>query len=709
MVKTMVRSFLLIALGLLGPVARATHVLGGEMYYDRLAGNQYRITLKLYRDCGPGNVNGTGFDAQAILAVYDGGGAFQFQQNVEFPGEQDVEVDLSNPCLIAPETVCATWTEYVTIMDLPPNSTGYVVSYQRCCRTPTMINLPTGLLQGLTCTVQIPPAATGVNSSPRFNDYPPIVMCLGQEMAFDHSATDPDGDDLVYDLFTPFAGGSDINPAPVASAPPYAGILWAPGYSAADPMDGSPGLAIDATTGAMTVQPTLLGSFTVGVRVREFRNGVLLSASIRDVRLDVVPCDATIISAIGQQGERCVGLTLDLANNSTNASFWHWDFGVPGIDADTSDMAAPTWTYSEPGTYVVTLIANPGWPCADTTVSSFAMHPPLDPVFVRPPVACVGAPVVFEATGQFTTNATVTWDFGDDAAPVTALGAVASTTYSAPGTDAVQLTVQEFGCEATYTDSATVFPRPAVEWSTDSAGCVGSEFTFTADGEAWTPLSFRWDLGDGTQLSGPAAVHVYGTPGTYDVSLTASTDAGCVESRAIQLPDRVEVFPRPLALFTVHPAEVSLLDPVVAITDRSEGAVAWSYSMGDGPVLGATTEYTFPDAGRYEITQIVTSGSNCTDTLTLPVFVSDHLFHAPTAFTPDGDGVNDEFLPVVKGARLYEMVIMDRWGAERFRTTDPAHGWSGDAQPQGVYTYLVRLAEYGPYRKEYRGHFTLLR
>ena len=61
------------------------------------------------------------------------------------------------------------------------------------------------------------------------------------------------------------------------------------------------GLAIDPITGELTVHPTLLGSYAVGVRVREFRNGELLSASIRDVRFDVVACDAFIASVIADQ------------------------------------------------------------------------------------------------------------------------------------------------------------------------------------------------------------------------------------------------------------------------------------------------------------------------------------------------------------------------------------------------------------------------
>jgi len=91
------------------------------------------------------------------------------------------------------------------------------------------------------------------------------------------------------------------------------------------------------------------------------------------------------------------------------------------------------------------------------------------------------------------------------------------------------------------------------------------------------------------------------------------------------------------------------------------------------------------------------------------VNVTDHLFYAPNAFTPDGDGLNDTFAPSVRGARLYEIVIVDRWGVERFRSTDTKAEWSGDGLPQGIFTYNVRIAEWGAYRKEYKGFVTLLR
>jgi len=195
----------------------------------------------------------------------------------------------------------------------------------------------------------------------------------------------------------------------------------------------------------------------------------------------------------------------------------------------------------------------------------------------------------------------------------------------------------------------------------------------------------------------------------YSVVFTAATDEGCVDERSVVLPDWIEVFPKPIPEFTVTPDEVSLLDPRIEVKDYAQLAEEWSYVIEGITYTQPSFSHEFEEAGQYEIEQVVTSGNNCSASTTHTVFVTDHLFYAPTAFTPDGDGVNDTFAPSVRGARLYEIVIVDRWGVERFRSTDPKAEWSGDGLPQGVFTFQVKLAEFGAYRKEYSGSVTLLR
>ncbi|MBK8499106.1 MAG: PKD domain-containing protein [Flavobacteriales bacterium] len=691
-------------------LAMGTHIIGGEMYYDHLGGNQYRVTLTLYRDCDPAtNVNQTGFDALAQLAVYDVNGVEITNVSVSDPGEVQVPVDLNDPCLTAPPALCVATTQYQHVFDLPPIPGGYTISYQRCCRTPAMVNLVGQ--QGITCTVHIPGPPYAVNGSARFSDYPPIALCMGQDMSFDHSATDPDGDQLVYSLCDPFQGADATMPAPLAPPPPYQVVNWALGYSGANPLDSSPPIAIDATTGLLTVHPTLQGAFTVGVCVTEIRNGVVIGEAKRDFMFKVVVCDATVTAVIADQsgGQMCIGLTQSFENQSIGGSVWAWDFGDPVIASDTSSAQEPTWTYAQPGTYTVTLIANPGLACADTSVNVFDVSLPLEAYFVRPPIRCPDEAAEFVAEGTFTAGTAITWDFGVAGTPASGGGTTVFAQFADVGVWPVTIDMSEDGCTASYTDSVVVYPRPFVDFINDPYACVGSPFSFASMATAWTPITLAWDFGDDTVGTDSSLIHLYGTPGLFDVTLAVSTSTGCVATEILERPGLIQVYPRPVAAFTALPDEVSIMDPRIEVVDYSSLAVDWLYGI-DGEVIhDRYFEHWFDEGGRYEIMQVVTSIDGCMDSTTRVAVVSDHLFYAPLAFTPDGDDLNEIWLPLVKGAREYELAIFDRWGNELFRTTDTKQGWSGDGLGQGVFVYTARIKEFGSYSKDYTGHFTLLR
>ncbi len=708
----MPRAIALIATWSLALASMATHILGGELYYVHQGGDSYLFTLKLYRDCGPNNGNGTGFDAQAELGVFDAAGNYLFSEFVPFPGSSPVPVVLNNPCLTAPPGLCVEQAFYSAVLDLPAQPGGYVVSYQRCCRTPIILNLANPGDEGLTCTVGVPDITlTGANSSPAFNGFPPVALCVGQNMVFDHSATDPDGDQLVYELCTPLTGGDPINPLPSPPAgPPYTPVGWAIGYSQNYQMDANPPLAIDPVSGQLTVTPAQVGSYVVGVRVKEFRNGVQLSEVRRDFRFDAVACAVNISSSIQQQQTLCDGLQVDMVNQSVGGNSYFWDFGDPNTLSDTSSLFAPSYTYGDTGQFNVMLVVNPGWPCGDTSYASFQVYLPLEPVFASPPVQCLGAgPVQLEAIGNFTVQADVVWDLGPGAAPAQLTGAVVGAGFVQPGEQVVTVTVTEHGCMDAYTDTVVVHPPPVPAFQVDTMGCLPLEVRFNNQSSAWTPMSFLWDLGDGGQSTDSVPVHVYTVEGQYDVTLTVMTSTGCVDTVSLTAPSVVMVWDPPVAgLYTGTPV-VDVFDPLVTINDASVNADTWSYTVDGTTYTDAAFTHLFSDAGSFEVVQVVTSGLGCRDTSSIRVIVTGSLFHAPNSFTPDGDGVNDTWMPVVFGAREYELSIFDRWGTRIFHTFDAQAGWDGADVPVGVYTYKVRLAEQGPERYEHIGSITLVR
>ncbi|MFN3875097.1 MAG: PKD domain-containing protein, partial [Flavobacteriales bacterium] len=594
--------------------SRATHIIGGDMYYDHLGGNQYQVTLRLYRDCGPDNVNNTGFDANAQIAVYTADGALLTSANVPDPGETEVPVVLNDPCLTAPPTVCVRTTTYIHTFSLPPVPGGYVISYQRCCRTPAMVNLLGQ--QGLTCTISIPGTPNQQNSSPRFDNYPPIALCLGQDMVFDHSATDPDGDQLVYELCAPFNGADATNPAPLAAPPPYQPLNYAAGYSGANPINSTPPIAIDPATGQLTVHPTLQGSFTVGVCVSEYRNGVLLGTSRRDFMFRVVACDATVNAVIGAQGpgQPC-SLTQTFPNLSQGGQYWLWDFGDPGTISDVSTDQSPSYTYPAAGTYTVTLVVNPGYPCADTAIAVYEVAPSLQPGFDVPPPLCGPQEVSFVLGGNIGGATDIQWSFGPGATPQTATGPSPTVQFAPIGAQQVSVTVNDLGCSGTFSATVNVHPQPMAAFAEQTVFCDTLGFTFVNQSE--DAAAYLWDFGDpGTAADNSTSESpswTYSVQGYHTVTLIARNGPVCADTATrvfdVHLP--------PAAFFLDPPIRCPGQPALLAAQGVSDPAAifAWDLGLEGFPSTSAQASFqaVFPGVGTHPVTLTVTA-YGCTAT-----------------------------------------------------------------------------------------------
>ncbi len=523
-------SLLVVLLGAFS--AQATHIVGGEIYYDHLGGDQYQVYLKLYRDCGPGNVNNTQYDASALLGVFGGDGSNVFIESMIFPGAIELPVSLDNPCLTAPPNVCIELAIYTKLLTLPARPDGYVLTYQRCCRTPTIINVANAGDQGLTCTVRIP-GSVAVNSSARFTGYPPVVLCLNEPLEFDHSATDADGDSLAYSLQTPFNGGTAFDPTPTPTPPPYSDIMWTGGYSGDYPMDSAPIMAIDPLTGMLTVTPTLAASYTVAVGVKEYRDGVLLSETRRDFRFDVVPCQAGVTAQIAPQTDFCQGLTMALDNASATGTTWSWEFGDELTALDTSSARSPQWTYDAPGSYVVTLIANPGLVCADTTQSTIEVRLLPEPFFTAPTAGCGAFQTTFDAEGRFGPDATFSWQLSG-AVPSTATGSSIEVLFPSPGQHTVSLTVVDQGCSASYSGEiiTRALPEAFFTLSPTSPQAYGADVILDdgSTGNGGEIVTWAWSANGSPIGSGETFTWIRPTPGSYDVTLTITTADGCTST-----------------------------------------------------------------------------------------------------------------------------------------------------------------------------------
>ena len=703
----------------------ATHIVGGEIFYDFISGTTYRITLKLYRDCAFGNA---AYDNPATIFIFNNAGSFVDSVEIPFPGSTVLPVTINNPCFTPPTNICVEEAIYITNVSLPPISGGYDITYQRCCRNNSILNLINPGDVGSTYMAHIPDPSSGINnSSPHYINFPPIFLCLGVPLSFNHAATDPDGDSLYYELCDPFTGLDPTCPivggqasagCPIlAPPPPSPPVTWLSPYNAAYPISASPALDIDPNTGFMTGTPDFLGQWVVGVCVSEFRNGVLMDINKRDFQFNVVDCPNLPVASIPQQTQFCFGYTVNFTQNSLNAFNYHWDFGDPSTNLDTANVVSPTWTYADSGKYTVMLIINPGTLCADTQASTFYIYPLLAPTFVAPPGECIyNNSFNFAGSGAYFGNGTFNWDFGAGATPSSSSQLdPTNIVFNSAAVHPVTFTVSENGCTKSYTDSVTVYSKPIALFALSTlTGCVLNPVELIDSSVSEAPLTYYWDFGNGTSSTLPNPSISYTAAGSYIIRLIVTSEYGCKDTAILQNP--LTVNPSPVAGFSLTPTIVTIADPNILMTDQSILATGCEVFWGDGTSSdNCDSIHTYTAIGNYTIMQIVVNLSGCYDTAYSDLAVqSEFFFWIPNAFTPNKNELNEIFKPKVIGVHDYSFLIFDRWGTKIFDTSDTEEGWNGYYKNKlckgDVYVYKITFEDDVESRyHQYIGKVTLLR
>jgi gliding motility-associated-like protein len=718
--------WLLLMVGLFGPkAAKATHIIGGEIYYDCLGNNQFRITLKLYRDCLLGQAP---FDSPANVALYKASGELVSNIELDFPGSQELEINALTPCYQDNAQVCVEEAIYTKVVTLSPTPGGYTLAYQRCCRNESILNIFNPGDTGSTYTIQIPESAfTDCNSSPRYNVFPPIVLCINDPLIFDHGASDPDGDSLVYTLCNPFEGASTTDPMPIPpAAPPYNFVNFIPPYSANNPLASTPPAAVDPVNGQLSGFPTLQGQFVVAVCVSEYRNGVLLSTNKRDFQFNVINCNGISIadfsapSADVNLGSVCNGLMVNFVNESAFSSFYQWDFGVPGVGNDISTLPNPTYVYPDTGAYTVMLISNPGYNCADTAFLEIQVYHELEADIPLPDPQCItGNSFDFIPGGQFQNGDNFLWTFGGPSSSLTStIQSPQNISWSEAGTFPVTLQLSNPHCTAFDSTVVTVYPLLSVDFSVEVNNvCEPAWVRFTNESMFSPGASFFWNFGDGTTSELMNPIHQYTEPGLYDVSLTVQNITGCTDTLTLTEQAFMTVRPSPDAGVSVTPAVQSILTPKVTFSDLSEGALdTWLIPEDDIEISDPNTDYWYSKPGTYNAAVVAVNEAGCYDTAMVKVKIEPiFAFYVPNAFSPNDDGVNDDFSPKGEGIATYEMIIYDRWGEEIYRSDAMTERWDGRAKDgrkvaqSGVYTYKIKVLDVQKTEHQYLGRVTLVR
>jgi gliding motility-associated-like protein len=732
-------SCLVLAMFLFGKT-KANHIIGGELIYDQLPGNKYKITLKIYRDGNSASpFDGISPAGPCFVTVFDSFGNFVKQMDMGVPTVSLIPGSITNSCIaiIHPKVEEGI---YIDTVDLPPVAGGYNLVYARCCRAPNISNLVQSQLQGSAYTAFIPgPELAATNSAPRFRFFPPTDICNKLDLVVDHSAFDPDGDVLVYSFSTPFQGqdpccpavGGGSNSAFCSSAtlcptipapPPHPFVNYAAAFNQNYPMVASPSLIINSSTGLLQGKPTMQGDYVVNVCVEEYRNNVLLSKHYRDFQFSVKVCTVSVAAAIADQSQNCIGQTITFTNTSVNQSQnqnYFWNFGDPNSASDTSLVYSPSYTYQDTGTYYVTLIVNRGGTCTDTLKKSVYVYPPLDINFNKPNRYCVKSNSVnFAAAGVFLpNNSTYDWNFPSASPATSTLQNPTGINFTSAGLFSVTLIAKQFACRDTFIDSIRILNRPLAKINNfETQLCDPGTMAFSNGSISEYGGSYVWQMSDGASYSTYEPSHTFSPAGSYSVLLTMYRGAPCPDTSATIFTS-ITVNPLPVPIFSVTPDHMSIFDPEVTVTNGTTGNInSCYYDFGDAQsAYQLTGVHTYSLPGKYTITQTIVNNFGCIAKTTRDIEIyPEFRFWAPNAFSPDENNLNEVFTPVTVGVKSYKFTIFDTWGHVMFESTEANKGWDGKIGgkvcTQGIYVWKARFFNDVSGKFETRvGHVTLLK
>lgn len=500
-------SIVLLLLLSLGGIVSAAHIKGGFFTYQYLGPGsgtnlRYRITLTVYMICNPNS----GQLSNPINFTIFNGASNQQVNNVSVPitTQYTLSKVYDEPCITGNEVGCYYLIVVYDLpnIELPAIPEGYTVAYQRCCRIAGINNLTNSSAVGNTFSIRIPGSGTGqnaqINSSPQFLVNDTAVVCRGSYFQTSFAATDTDGDSLSYQFCGAYQGGDPQAPSPnPASSPPYTEVPYAAPYTGTQPLGSA--VSINPTTGMISgIAPDLMGQYVICVCVNEYRNGVLINTTRKELHISVNDCNP-LRAQLNPRPAFCESLDVSFSNDATgnppNAEYL-WNFGDPASgNNNTSTQAITSHTFSAPGDYTVKLRVTLLGVCSDSTTTLVKVWPGFFPGFTISGV-CVLNPFQFTDTtsANYGVVDTWQWNFGDNATLAdTARIRNPAWTYSAPGNVNVSLIVSTSkGCTDTITKVLNVLDKPLINLAfRDTLICQYDSLSLQAAGSgtfSWTPL-----------------------------------------------------------------------------------------------------------------------------------------------------------------------------------------------------------------------------
>lgn len=718
--------------------ATATHIYGGELLYTHMSGNTYTITLTLYGDCSGQNFNGLKNATPSVRILNN----FNLHTNLFLTEDIMQRKEVSPVC---PEdsnkTICkspngilpgVTQFIYSGTVDLPPSSNWQIIfagimnNGTQAGRSNNITNIQFGIdgqLMALEATLN---NLEGHNSSPGYTSIPTPFFCINKFQQYNQGAVDPENDSLSFSLVNAIKGDGGTT----QYVQPYSGSM---------PVGALAGtFSFSNASGQLSFQPDILQRSLVVNKVEEYKNGVLVGSSMREMTFVVLNnCNNNppvgVVDSANISGGASTNKTINVCANTPDLSF-----RINSTDADSDKVkvtinslpqgASGTIGFDTSGQSFVDFF----WDTENVPVGSYNFFITYTddacPLFSSQTIAytvnvvnpmTISHEIIRPTNCIFRQHIAIKIRDGLIPRKVTVknsndmvLSEYLDTTgvivdSFKPGTYTVFAESKALQCKAQYTfnvqHSGTYPIPPDLE---DIDHCIGDAVEELV-AKPTHDATINWYSTDGLRLEGAPAYNT-NNPGVY--RWPVSQQVGVCESVKDTLTITVHDFPDISILNT--PQRICIGDGMYLL---ATGGVKYEWMPEDKIVYYNDSAYTYVrQPSTYTVKGYSEYGCVNTDSISYTDIEQCCTFSYPTAFTPNNDGLNDGWHPVAYGNMdVYLLSVYNRWGQRVYISSDPRERWDGTFNGKqcemDTYHYFLRAKCVTGREEVTKGSFILLR